>query len=188
MFLGRRMKGKLTMLQIHTKINPANFTEGPEARNHTKEVQSKSHDRTALDLPALEVGQKCMVYNHANNLYDVPATVIQIRNLGRSYVVEDKDGTILIRNRRLLKKIKKPFVADWDTPQVLSDGSIEEKVEPQPEPESNTPPQEPRKRGRPKGSKKQRQRRRTIKEKHTNRQQEPAQQHDTPNGQQRNFP
>ena len=101
LFFGRRLRGVLPSLssQLHTDV-----VAGANARERTRAQEKSRHDARARDLPGLSVGDKVYVYGKTHK-WDRKAQVIEVRDKGRSYIVQTDDGASLLRNRRFLQSV-----------------------------------------------------------------------------------
>ena len=99
LFFGRRPRGQLPTL-------PQSFL--PEDHVGRNRSFAKHHDLHAKPLPPLQVDSTVLVQNPHTLRWDSTATVIEIRDHGRSYVIKDDFGATFLRNRHFLR----PKIAD----------------------------------------------------------------------------
>ena len=68
--------------------------------------QEARFNRTAKDLPELQIGQLVRIYNFRTKQWDTRATVIN-KDKNRSYQVRTETSSILWRNRRFVKELRR---------------------------------------------------------------------------------
>ena len=108
MLLGRRQRSLLPALPS----KKVHFAEAEEARRKTRESTKKYHDRTARALPPLEVGSRVRLQHPISLKWDTTGTVKEVRESGRSYIVES-EGKAYTRNRKALRPdLTKPPESD----------------------------------------------------------------------------
>lgn len=106
LFLGRRFK---TMLPVHPMllepVTAENIAEGRQKREERGEKAKEHYDSTTISLPLLPVGSIVSVQNPLSKLWNSTATILEVREGGRSYVLSSDDrAEPFIRNRRFLRK------------------------------------------------------------------------------------
>lgn len=99
---------------MKTKIPTTSSNPEPKVLNksfiHKKLEQKQYYDKTAKELPKLEVGEKILIQN--GNIWE-KGKVKKIVN-ERSYVVENQIGKTYRRNRKYLRKTKLNFPNNSD--------------------------------------------------------------------------
>lgn len=125
---GRKIKNQLpikeSLLQPHSKFKINEFAK----RNKIKE--RNYYNRQAKDLTVLKEGDKVVIQNYINKLWE-PGTVVRTDTVRpRSYIVKfDKTGHTLIRNRKFLRKITtNNFINNDDTFNDIIDSYISSNV------------------------------------------------------------
>ena len=68
--------------------------------------QEERFNRTARDLPELQIGQLVRVFNFRTRQWDMKAEIIN-KDTNRSYQLRTGNSTILWRNRRFVKEIRR---------------------------------------------------------------------------------
>ena len=88
-------------LPIHADPTPINIDNRPRSNTH---VQSKANRNAhAHEMPSLPLGAQVWIQHHETKKWDRQAKIIEIRQDGRSYLLETANGTHLLRSRRFVK-------------------------------------------------------------------------------------
>ena len=104
LFMGRRQRTALPILPTALRET---VTREEAVKTRTKTWESRESDRSqgTHELKPFKVGDKVRAWNKKSGKFDIKAKVTGIRNAGRSYTIEDGDGYISTRNRRLLNAL-----------------------------------------------------------------------------------
>jgi transposase InsO family protein len=112
MFLGRRPRTLLPTLPP-----PAvDLGAAAAARQRGRDRAREQHDKAAHALPALDAGDAVVLQHPITKKWDTYATVSDVRESGRSYIVKTDDGRILTRNRRFIRPRPAPPTATSPPP------------------------------------------------------------------------
>ena len=104
LFLGRRQKTTLVALPSATKlISDSDRKRLEEDSMKTAERSQLQHDAHAHDLPAFKLGESVLMQDNISRKWTRRATVIKSRDNGRSYELQGQNGTLYVRNRKLLR-------------------------------------------------------------------------------------
>ena len=108
MMFGRPVQTTLPMLDTAFKQVPQKVIEAAQKIKNDKLVRSKEiYDRTAKDLPELEVGRKVRIMNERTRKWDRKGEIVyKDEKTKRSYRIKTKDGSLIFRNRVFIKPIR----------------------------------------------------------------------------------
>ena len=114
-FFNRAQRTSLPMLPEQLKpISSEEMDRAAESRFDALQRTLDAKDTKARGLHELEVGQRVLVQDPHNGEWRDSATVIAVRDSGRSYDIELENGKVTARNRQFLKPEGKvaPSAAD----------------------------------------------------------------------------
>ena len=106
MLIGRKLRTSLPMVGHHSFVPLATIRKA-ERRKFNKNIQTKAHyDKSAKDLPILNVGTTVRIYNHKTSRWDMRGTIVMRDNrTERSYRILTTNDVYIFRNRRYIKPI-----------------------------------------------------------------------------------
>ena len=103
--LKRNVRTRLPMLRSrHRTIQDHEIEAAVAKKDEDYRKQQRRFDRTAKDLPELQIGQKVLVYNLRTKVWDTEAIIID-KDENRSYQFRTNNNSIYWRNRRFIKEI-----------------------------------------------------------------------------------
>ena len=88
-------------LPIHTDPTPINIDNQSRGIKHKQGIASRNTQ--AQDMPSLPLGAQVWIQHHETKKWDRQAKIIEVRQDGRSYLLETANGTHLLRGRRFVK-------------------------------------------------------------------------------------
>ena len=106
MLIGRRMRTSLPMVG-HPGFVPLATIKKAERKKFDKDIQTKIHyDKSARNLPILDVGTTVRIYNHKTSRWDMRGTIVmRDTKTNRSYRILTTNDVYIFRNRRYIKPI-----------------------------------------------------------------------------------
>ena len=106
MLIGRRMRTSLPMMGRPGFVPLATIKKA-ERKKFNEDIRTKIHyDRTAKNLPILEVGSRVRIYNHKTLRWDMRGTIVmRDTKTDRSYRILTTNDVYIFRNRRYIKPI-----------------------------------------------------------------------------------
>ena len=105
--LKRNVRTRLPMLKSAFRtVGDKEVKEAISRKNESFRKQEQRFNKTAKDLPELQVGQLVRVFNFRTRQWDLKAEIIN-KDSNRSYQLKTKNSTILWRNRRFVKEIRR---------------------------------------------------------------------------------
>ena len=79
-----------------------------KAKNDGLKKSKENFDKTAKDLPELEVGRKVRVLNEKTRKWDRKGEIVfKDQVTKRSYRIKTQDGSLIFRNRTFIKPLNK---------------------------------------------------------------------------------
>ena len=108
MMFGRAVQTTLPMLENAFKQVPQKTIEAAQQRKNERLLTCKKNfDKTAKELPELEVGRKVRILNQRTNKWDLKGVItFKDEKTKRSYRIQTNDGTLLFRNRTFIRPVK----------------------------------------------------------------------------------
>ena len=108
MMFGRTVQTTLPMLESAFKQVPQKDIDAAQHKKNEKLLSCKKNfDKTAKDLPELEVGRKVRILNQRTNKWDLKGVIVfKDEKTRRSYRIQTNDGTLLFRNRTFIRPVK----------------------------------------------------------------------------------
>ena len=103
MFVGRRQRTLLPVLP--SARSPVDQEEAHAGRGVTDTANRKRKDQHTIAHQPLNIGQEVLVQHPHTNLWDEKGIVQEIKDHGKSYVIEFEGGSCKIRNRRYLRSL-----------------------------------------------------------------------------------
>ena len=114
LLLRRNVRTRLPMLRSNLRsISEKEIKKAIKKKNEVLIKQQTRFDKTAKDLPELNVGELVRVFNFKTKQWDLKAEIIN-KDENRSYQVQTKNVT-LWRNRRFIKKIGRGLTKEDQT-------------------------------------------------------------------------
>ena len=103
----RNVRTRLPMLKSSFRtIQDHEVEKAIKARQEASKKQEERFNRTARDLPELQIGQLVRVFNFKTRQWDMKAEIIN-KDANRSYQLRTGNSTILWRNRRFVKEVRR---------------------------------------------------------------------------------
>ena len=126
LFLGRRQKTPSSVYALPNafSFDSAQVERGQKTRQETRHKTKTRFDQRSKVYPTLRAGQHVLVQHHGTKRWTIPATVVDIRPNGRSYLL-DMDGKVKVRNRRFVRPV---LTNDIGKPNRSDDDRHEENV------------------------------------------------------------
>ena len=88
-------------LSIHTDTTPVNLDNSSRGRSRVQNIANRNTH--AREIQTLPLGAKVWIEHHETKKWDRQAIIIEIRQDGRSSLLETAIGTQLLRGRRFIK-------------------------------------------------------------------------------------
>ena len=106
MLMGRKIRTSLPMIGKPGFV-PQTMIKRAERKKINRDIQTKIHyDKSARNLPILEVGTRVRIYNHKTSRWDMRGTIVmRDTNTNRSYRILTTNDVFIFRNRRYIKPI-----------------------------------------------------------------------------------
>ena len=106
MLIGRRMRTSLPMMGRPGFVPLATIKKA-ERKKFDRDLQTKIHyDKSAKNLPILDVGTSVRIYNHKTSRWDMRGTIVmRDTKTDRSYRILTTNDVYIFRNRRYIKPI-----------------------------------------------------------------------------------
>ena len=106
MLMGRKIRTSLPMMGRPGFVPQATIKKA-EQKKINRDIQTKIHyDKSARNLPVLEIGTKVRIYNHKTSRWDMRGTIVmRDTKTNRSYRILTTNNVFIFRNRRYIKPI-----------------------------------------------------------------------------------
>ena len=88
-------------LRIHADTTPININNRPRSNTHAQSIANRNTH--AQEMASLPLGAQVWIQHHETKKWDRQAKIIEIRQEGRSYLLETATGTHLLRGRIFVK-------------------------------------------------------------------------------------
>ena len=88
-------------LPMHTDPTPISIDNQPRSITHKQSIASRNTH--AQEIPSLPLGAQLWIRHHETKKWDRQAKIIEVRQDGRSYLLETANGTHLLQGRRFVK-------------------------------------------------------------------------------------
>ena len=120
MVFGRRQSGQFPVLA--NDYGEISLPDAAAAREATRQAHRALNDQSTRRLPQLNAGDSVWIQDQSTSRWSKSGIVVQSRDHGRSYEIEDDEGGRFLRNRRFLRPRRSCIV--HSTPTSSPDSSL----------------------------------------------------------------